>query len=325
MEITRRSAAALQRMSESEASFAARAAPSTTPTLRKGAQALLANRERQLAAARSGAVRAATPPDRRSDVQRNMDRFLNDCRAPYRVRDQEVRVAPAFRMNGGYGPQDGTAVKLAKKLPPELRRELGSRIAAVTGGKGNPEEIRRVTQALIDRGELSRFPAPTLEQSIRKLQFAHGIGMDCSGFSYQSSLFAAGRGRNVGLNEGVPFPKRSESALDARPGDLIVLEGHKVAVYSHEKLAAGAAAPRFPGRPAVDPSFMQGGPVHVFEVDSSWGGGPLGDKGGVARNVWLFNESSREWAYFDQYSGGGFTVSKNPYDHRLSHVAGPRP
>ena len=105
MEITRRSRAAVQETNEFQASFPTATAQRSAPALRKGAQALLANRDRQLALARSGALRALAPPDRRSEVQRSMDRFLNDSRAPYRVGDQEVRVAPAFRMNRGYGPR----------------------------------------------------------------------------------------------------------------------------------------------------------------------------------------------------------------------------
>lgn len=296
----------------------------------KGTAALLAARDRaQAQAGKLFAARAdaARPQDLRSDAQKRLDSFLSSANASYRVDGREVRVTPAFRMQGGYGPTTEKAVGALKKaLAPELVRELGPRLAVIASGKGTPGEIQRVTQALIDRGRLAATTSASPRDQIRQLMFDFGIGLDCSGFSYQAHAAARGTPRKLGLREGIPAPHKSKDLRAASPGDLIVLggdPGHKVAVYSRRSLPAGAPPPSFPGRAPVPAGFMRGGPVHVFEVDSSWGAGGNAPLGGVAREVWLFNESTKTWGYFDGLRDGAFTESKKgAYNHPIVGLFG---
>lgn len=300
-----------------------------TPTaMSKGTQALLAARDAARAQVRKlelERVSGTAPPDQRSEVQKRMDDFLASATPRYRVGGQEVRVTPAFRMLGGYGPSPEKATAALKRaLPPDLVRELGERLGVVAGGKGTPDEVRRVTQALVDAGHLDTAPGRSPAERVRHLQFKFGVGMDCSGFSYQAHAAARGRPRKLGLNEGIPAPRKSHDVRQASPGDLIVLggdPGHKVAVYSKNSLPVGSPPPSFPGRAPVSPAFMQGGSVHVFEVDSSWGASGQAARGGVKREVWLYNEGTKIWAYFD--GSGVFKESKKgAYDHSIVGLYG---
>jgi len=305
--------------------------PKASPrALSKGTAALLAARDQAQAQARKLRAERATPastPDLRSDAQKRLDSFLSAANAPYRVDGHEVRVTPAFRMQGGYGPRPERATAALKKaLPPELVRELGRRLDVIAGGKGTPEEIQRVTQSLIDRGHLAAASGGSPRDRVRQLMFDFGIGLDCSGFAYQAHAAARGTPRKLGLQEGIPAPNKSKDLRAAGPGDLIVLGGkvgHKVAVYSRHSLPAGSPPPSFPGRPPVPAAFMQGGPVHVFEVDSSWGAEGKAPLGGVKREIWLFNESTKTWGYFDGLRSGAFKESrKGAYDHTIVGLFG---
>ncbi|MBI3201599.1 MAG: hypothetical protein HYZ29_08655 [Myxococcales bacterium] len=296
----------------------------------KGTQALLAARDQARAQARklrAEQTAAAQSPDLREAAQKRLDSFLSEANASYRVDGQEIRVTPAFRMQGGYGPTTERATAALKKaLPAEVVRELGPRLTVIANGKGTPKEIQRVTQALIDGGHLAGRSGASPRDRVRQLMFDFGVGLDCSGFSYQAHAAARGAPRKLGLEEGVPAPNKSKDLRAASPGDLIVLggdPGHKVAVYSHRSLPAGSATPSLPGRPPVPAQFMRGGPVHLFEVDSSWGAGGKAPLGGVSREVWLFNESTKTWGYFDGLRGGAFTESKKgAYGHTIVGLFG---
>ena len=195
--------------------------PKASPrALSKGTAALLAARDQAQAQARKLRAERATPastPDLRSDAQKRLDSFLSAANAPYRVNGHEVRVTPAFRMQGGYGPRPERATAALKKaLPPELVRELGRRLDVIAGGKGTPEEIQRVTQSLIDRGHLAAASGGSPRDRVRQLMFDFGIGLDCSGFAYQAHAAARGTPRKLGLQEGIPL--RSGAFKESRKG-----------------------------------------------------------------------------------------------------------
>ncbi len=96
---------------------------------------------------------------------------------------------------------------------------------------------------------------------------------------------------------------------------LVVLSACKTAMTDFQNVPDEVV-----GLPA---GFLQGGPVHVFEVDSSWGAGGRAPLGGVAREIWLFNESTKTWGYFDGLRGGAFTESKKgAYDHTIVGLFG---
>ncbi len=279
---------------------------------------------RFVAAQRKAVAQAAAPA--RTPVQQKLDAFMNRMNAGYQVGGHTVRVTPGFRMNTGYGPsvakaRDAILAKLPQGAVPM------STIGWVVSGKGTPEQIKTVTQALIDAGALRDVAAPDQQTAIRKMMFAYGIGCDCSGYTYQAYAAAHGTRFNPDL---APGRLVSRDARDAQPGDVIRLvaadgstgagSGHKVMVYSHQVRPAGSPPPSFPGRPPVPASFTSGGPVHVFELDSSWGGGPTGSYGGVQRGVWLLNESTGKWANYVPKDGSFHVSDTGPYDHALGGV-----
>jgi cell wall-associated NlpC family hydrolase len=273
--------------------------------------------------ARTEALRAVTP---RTEVQRKLDAFMNRANAPYRVGDETVYVTPGFRMNEGYGPSVAQAASAISKKLPKGAVPL-STIGRVASGKGTPDRIQRVTQALIDAGALADFKADSPEQSVRQMMFHYGIGNDCSGYTYQAYASVHGTHFNP---DAPPGRLVSRDAKDARPGDVMRLiaadgstgsgTGHKVMVYSHEVRPRGAPPPRVSNRPEVPASFTNGGPVHVFELDSSWGGGENGAYGGVERHVWLFNEKTSRWAHFDSRDKHVVVSKSGPYNHKLDGV-----
>lgn len=266
----------------------------------------------------------------RNETQQKLDRFMDRMRAAYTVNGDTVRVTPGFRMNKGYGPTPDQARHKISAMLPRGSVPLAT-IAIVTVGKGSPEQIARVTQALIDAGALAEYPASSLEQSIKKLMFAYGIGCDCSGYTFQA--YAALRGTRFNPDV-IPGRLVSRDAKDARPGDIlrlvsanpderrhgIVGSGHKAIVYSHVVRAAGDPAPELAGRAKIPDFFVDGGPLHVFEVDSSWGGGDRGNYGGVKREVLLFNESSGKWAQFSPVDGSFGISGSGPYNHILEGI-----
>jgi len=262
----------------------------------------------------------------RSKVQRALDAFMARANASYRVGSETVRVSPGFRMNEGYGPSVAkAAAAIAKRLP--TGTVAMSTIGRVVSGKGTPEQVQKVTQALIDAGALRDFAGDTPEKSIRGMMFHYGIGNDCSGYTYQAHASVKGARFDPDV---APGRLVSRDARDARPGDIMRLiaangargagSGHKVIVYSHEVRPAGSPPPRVPNRPEVPGSFTAGGPVHVFELDSSWGGGPRADFGGVERHVWLLNAKTGKWGHFDSQDRRFVVSASGPYNHRLEGV-----
>ena len=62
-----------------------------------------------------------------------------------------------------------------------------------------------------------------------------------------------------------------------------------------------------------------GGPIHVLEVDSSWGSGGQYAVGGVQRVKLFHNESTGQWGWDTRSSDGTtyFQTSSLPYAHPL--------
>jgi len=60
----------------------------------------------------------------------------------------------------------------------------------VQSGRGTPEEIHQLTQALIDAQPPGKIRTPL---DVRELMFDHAIGLDCAGYVQQAYLRAKGR------------------------------------------------------------------------------------------------------------------------------------
>jgi hypothetical protein len=99
-------------------------------------------------------------------------------------------------------------------------------------------------------------------------------------------------------------------------------------VRSNQVLSAPSGKITANGR-AVPSDFLTAGwpsgstpRVRVVTVDSSWGGGGDPLLGGAKREVWLHNELTGRWAYWD--FKGTFRTSEHPYAHEIEGVFRPR-
>ena len=284
--------------------------------------AALAVPERTTHAATSGAalVSPTLRGARDAAMQQKLDAFRDRFSGPYLVDGASVIAKPMFRMN--------TATSFnAKKMEahaPELARICGragiaSADAPARYGRCSPEQLVKVTQALLDAGKLP--PADDehrdLASRIRGMQWEWGIGVDCAGYTQQAAADAHGAaGAPFKTNlmgdafSGMANDKRFAKVdiTEIRPGDVIHLDapnrgdvGHNVICYAHATLddAARARLIASPTTGDKGKAFLaSAGPFHAFEVDSSWGAGQGSMVGGFRRDTWLFDESTFTWASY---------------------------
>jgi hypothetical protein len=261
---------------------------------------------------------------RDDDARTKMDATRERYAGPYRVSGEQVRAEPMFRMNGGFNGESAKAHK-AKLGEICVKLGLGHAEGMLQCGRATPDQLVKVTQALIDQGHLPPGAAPVADR-IKHMQWEWGIGLDCVGYSWQACKDAQGaagrfalddtKGARVGDLPLHNFVKHPVAA--ARAGDILRLKnpnpkqvGHNVVVYRNELLNAmtrknletnGAGA------------FLSGGgPYQVMEVDSSWGAGEYGSvQGGVRRDTWVLDTSSGSWGFFDATSGAFQTSEVGP-------------
>jgi hypothetical protein len=265
---------------------------------------------------------------------------------PYQTPDGPQWASPPFRMSTPYFAQ-ASAIRQNAGLLEAARQRAGlstSDVNLVESGRGTAQQVRALTQALVDVSGQPPGGGPWTTDSIRQLMFDCGVGVDCAAYVQQAYLSAMGESR---AQAGFTTPTREDlSALDRRgfarvtplsdvqPGDVVVLApmaphqvGHRAIVYDqHLATAADTRALVSIGDGAR--SFAVGGPIRVFEVDSSWGSGGHAEVGGVERQTWWYNESRQSWAWLqDAPSAPGglpqspsFMTSSQPYDHPLEGV-----
>lgn len=289
------------------------------------------------------ATQAVLEPRRAADfaIQRQLDAFREAMTPSYRTSAGYVSVSAAFTMSR----------PSSSERPPELRTltsrawadlqsaaasaRLQAALGQIRSGRGTPEQIRAIAQALIDQGHAVAGEHGDPYSSVRQTMANHGIGIDCAGYVQQAYLSATGLDRmrarfGASENENLSHLERRgyeriDQLADVRPGDLVVLGappaipddphpvGHRAIVYD-QRLATPADIERLIRTPGAQP-FVAGGPIRVFEVDSSWGDGGDPEVGGVQRETWWYSESAREWAWQAQCDGGRFCVGLTPYGH----------
>jgi hypothetical protein len=213
----------------------------------------------------------------------------------------------------------------------KLDGEMKEAIRYAAYGRATPEQLQKVTQALIETGELektkTRHPGISDSDAVRMLQFDHGVGLDCGGYTQQVFLDTQNKSRSeAGLKpkpgdenmQHLSTNKHFSQVKDltkAQPADVFVLgkdsddTGHVVIVRDrHEATAAEQKDWEDPG------SFVGSGhKIQVFEVDSSYGAGSSGDlNGGVQRRVWLYNENTKLWATTVVDSSGKLNIQPKP-------------
>jgi hypothetical protein len=265
-----------------------------------------------------------------------------------------IHAAPQFRMVGGFNYHtqqvtiagkkatvctDGPA--LMKALSP-VTPKLTDAVNRVISGRGTPEDVRLVTQTLIDRGKLGPVTPGHEAEAIQAMQWKYGVGMDCAGY-VQRAFFAA-RGQTgtpaeraaLGLsaqavNEGfagLPTnPKfKSVPVAAARAGDVLLLGPPEKGAVGHVVLVRSntAMSPLEVAKLGAKPGTLTG-PVRRIEVDSSWGAGESGTHGGVQRRTWLYDEGTGRWAAWDPAAKTlDFSNDKGPYDHPLVGIFRPK-
>ena len=274
---------------------------------------------------------------RTAKVQEGLDAFRDRASGPYAAEGSVVHAAPQFAMGGGFNhplAKDLLAVAAAAK-PASLARFVGD----IQVGRGTPEHVAQMTQALIDAGKLPAGTPENLVGRIHQMQWRYGVGFDCAGYTQQAVASAAGQPRSAvfpnELTGAISFARLQKVPFTSvRAGDLLVLDppaneqvGHKTAVYAHTMVTAEQASAELVAGGARSfqlSDFGAGGPIHRYELDASWGAGPNGDiHGGYRRETALYNESSGMWAWREPTSGQ-VRVTALPYDHPIDGAYRPR-
>jgi len=217
----------------------------------------------------------------------------------------------------------------------------------VAAGKPSAAQLKMVTDALIKTGQFEeakkKHPGLSDSETIRMMQWDHGVGIDCAGYVSQAFVGVHGGTRaKFGMqsvnDESLMYLKGNRNFVqvkpqDIRPGDLIALDkpkpgdvGHTVLVRNHH-IATPEERNSFVH--AESGFEKRGDKIHVYEVDASWGAGGEGKlTGGLQRRIWLFNETTGKWGEANPDKDGDLEVtvsSRNgPYDHPMNGIYRPK-
>jgi hypothetical protein len=289
-----------------------------------------------------GTAQNATP----SPMQAKLDAIMASAKGPYRAEGQTVEVPAFFRMNQTGWNQESVEdpAKQAILASAAAGAHLSaSTVARVQSGRASAEQVRLVTQALLDAGQLEKGGGD-LATRIQKTMWNFGIGMDCADYAQRAFLAVHGGTRaDLGLLPDISYENlqgldRTSKLVKvgvtlARPGDLFILgspskgdPGHCVIVYSHEVASDEAkAVMRQRCGPDAFGILMGSDVVHLYQVDSSWGAGSQGASfGGVRRETWLYDETRGVWGRMVLSAGGQFVSSPNPAGHPIVGIYRPR-
>ena len=178
--------------------------------------------------------------DRDAAIQQRLDAFRGAMTATYHTPKGGFLVSAAFFMshaplNGGIaaGPPPQSDSTMAELQSAARRAHMESALGQIRSGRGTPEQIRAITQALIDDGHKVPGPDGREESSIRQTMAHYGIGIDCAGYAQQAYLSATGQDRAqarfapIGDEDLSHLERRGYERIDhpadVRPGDLVVL------------------------------------------------------------------------------------------------------
>jgi hypothetical protein len=288
---------------------------------------------------------------------KRMDAFMAAAKATYHLPGEgDVEVAARFRLKGkeNLTPEERENPEKVRRAAietgirtrtPELQAigaKVGvapGRIAAVQVGRGTPEEVRRLTQGLIDAKKLpeAENEEDTPERRVQRLMFDYGIGFDCAGYVQQAFTAAHGITRAQAgfaprvaderlLDPAAKGPFRRVPPEQAQAGDLIVLKappgqayGHTLLVYSRQDLQPEERS-SLHGAGPEDKARYDSGRISIFEVHSSFGSGALPNQGGVESRKWIYDAATDAWGKLA--NDGHFYFTGLPYDgqHELGGV-----
>ena len=245
-----------------------------------------------------------------SDLRKRIDEFFDLANADYTLpTGVTVEARSQFHLASVSSEQD------AEKLEELLKQKLGAKVSVplhnvircAAYGRARPDEIKVLTQHLIDIGQLdairAQHPGFSDAQLVRALQSEFKIGIDCGGYVQLAFIFAfTGKHDDArcnlatsALREGLGLKaKRSDENLTALPatqftevgflngrtGDLLVLAWRKGEHDWHTVIVVDHCA-------AND--------VHTFLVDASWGHLYGDDAAGIQRRELVFNKAAGLW------------------------------
>ncbi len=271
-----------------------------------------------------------------SPMQQRLDAFMDSATPTFHTPQGDAKVPIPFHFNAGGNPQQSELTRLGAQvgLSP-------TQVGHLCVGRGTPQEIQRMTQALIDAGKLPPGPSSDLTNRIRTMMCDYGVGLDCAGYVQQAFLASRGIARSqTGLKDiekedltalaGKGFKRVPESQI--REGDLLILApppnsriGHTLIVRAsrlatpEEALAMERQAPHGWQNPA--PSQLR-----RIELDSSWGNGGHPEAGGVQRQIFWHDEANGSWMR-QSSSGGAWLVEPSKaiyYNHPIEGVYRPQ-
>ena len=309
---------------------------------------------RAVLATRKQAPAAVSPADaaaKDAAVQRRLDDFLASATLTVHTSDGNVTMASPYRTakDPGLVADDGLAGGIYRHQEDAVQAHQGAlmKIAASIGiwprdvllvqlGRGSPENVSRLTQALVDHGRLPAkvvsWTMPTREARdlptrIRAMMGDYGIGLDGAGYAQQALVASLGVPRwQTGLADPATpaltdLGARGFSRVgvdQARPGDIVAFSfgGGAIVRDRRETTESEAAAlRRMPG--------FETGRITTLVVDGAWRGNfdpsGLGAGGsGVRRLTSWHDEASDQWATRDEH--GVLRASHGPGDEYLEGV-----
>jgi len=288
-----------------------------------------------------GAIVARMDP-----VATKLDQAKAAASGPYTVNGATVTSGAQFRIANGWNEANvethgGILMSAARSVG-----VAGPQVMLLTEGRGDSASLTKLTQALIDAGQLPQGSKAPIADQIHDLQWRFGIGMDCAGYVYRALATVHGDLSKLGLKSSdyenftglVSNPHFTQcSPSEARAGDVIVLQGsptdphdpgHNLIVRSHASLSPILDPALTTDRNAHDFAFDSNGTmkpgIQVFEVDSSFGAGTEGDvSGGVRRDILLYNPNAKapeaQWCTCKSTTPPLTSLDRVPYrEHALT-------
>lgn len=260
-------------------------------------------------------------------IQQRLDAFKESATPKFHTKDgQEVSVAIPFRMR----PRESLMAQRDDASQPFIRQERIARanvavlkdLAAsvgvrgrafneLTSGRGTPENIRRVTQALIDANQLPPGTKDDADARIRTMMCNYGVGLDCAGYVQQAFLASRGVSRaEVGFQPPVledlgslaKHGFRDVTPSGARAGDLFILKPPGEGQVGHTAIVRDVRSAT-PEEAQVLSTLKKewGHPdaaaIQRLELDSSWGNSADPQLGGVQRQFFWHDTVSGQWMH----------------------------
>jgi hypothetical protein len=242
-------------------------------------------------------------------TEQRLDAFLDATTPVYHTPEGDLRVAAPHRepvdtrtydAPGQDGGPQGIVLHRehsAMRHTPELRA-IAARVGIseadlrlVQRGGGDPEHVRRLTQALIDAGRLPervlgdyepRRESHDLGLRVRAMMAEYGLGFDEAGYVRQAIAHVA-PGKTA---------LARVSLATVRPGDVFAAApGIPVGILRRQREPSAAEEAKLREEPGFET-----GRIVAYEVDSSHGDvlAEL-DHGGVARETWWHDEDTGAW------------------------------